>query len=146
MIWWYWVVLGLALTAIELATPGGFFFIFFAVSALLIGLVELVGGFQQDWMQWSLFPVISLACLALFRKPLLAFMQRGDRGGAVDSLVNEVALPTSAIPAGQHGRAELRGTTWNVRNIDTRLLASGERCRVVAVRDLELDIRAERGP
>ena len=67
MIWWYWVVLGLALTAIELATPGGFFFIFFAVSALSIGLVELLGGLGQDWMQWSLFPIISLACLALFR-------------------------------------------------------------------------------
>ena len=145
MIWWYWVVLGLSLTAIELATPGGFFFIFFAVSALLIGLVELLGGLGQDWMQWSLFPVISLVCLAIFRRPLLTFMQRGQRAGAVDSLVDEVALPTSAIAAGQHGRAELRGSTWSVRNVDTRLLESGERCRVVAVRDLELDIRAERG-
>ena len=25
MIWWYWILLGLLLAAIELATPGGFF-------------------------------------------------------------------------------------------------------------------------
>jgi membrane protein implicated in regulation of membrane protease activity len=27
MLWWYWIVLGLALVALELATPGGFFVI-----------------------------------------------------------------------------------------------------------------------
>ncbi len=37
MIWWYWVVLGLLLTGLELATPGGFFVIFFGVGALLVG-------------------------------------------------------------------------------------------------------------
>ncbi|MGH9255147.1 MAG: NfeD family protein [Vicinamibacterales bacterium] len=145
MIWWYWILLGLVLTAIELATPGGFFFIFFAVSAVLLGLLELAGLAGTDWVQWVLFSVLSVACVALFRKPLLERLRRAERSGPVDSLIGEVAVAAAPIPAGQYGRAELRGSTWSVRNVDDGAVRAGERCRVVAVRGLELDIRPERG-
>ena len=145
MIWWYWILLGLLLAAIELATPGGFFFIFFAVSALLIGVLDMMGLVESDALQWGLFSVLSLACLALFRKPLLERMNREARAEAVDSLVGELATAAAPIAAGAHGRAEVRGTTWTVRNVDAVPLAGGERCRVVAVSGgLELDIRSER--
>ena len=141
MIWWYWVVLGLALTALELATPGGFFAIFFAVSAVLIGLLEVAGVLERDWVQWVAFPLVALASLAVFRKPLLDLMR--GRGDQVDSLVGEVAFAADPIGPGQHGRAELRGSTWPARNVDPSPLARGQRCRVVAVRGLELDLRPE---
>ena len=144
MIWWYWILLGLALLAVELATPGGFFFIFFAVSALMIGLLEIIDLVSVDWLQWVLFSVFSIVCLALFRKPLLERMRASERTEAVDSLVGEVAVVATPIPSGQHGRAELRGSMWNARNVDDGTLNAGERCRVVAVRGLEIDIRPER--
>jgi membrane protein implicated in regulation of membrane protease activity len=145
MIWWHWILLGLVLAAIELATPGGFFFLFFAVAALLIGLFEVIGLLETDAIQWGLFSVISIACVAFFRKPLLERMNQAEVKDAVDSLVGELATAAATIPAGQHGRAELRGTMWTVRNVDPATVAAGERCRVVAVRGLELDIRPERG-
>ena len=144
MIWWYWILGGLVLAAIELATPGGFFFMFFAVAAVLVGLLELAGILDADALQWALFSIISVACLALFRKPLLQRINRGEPREAVDSLVGELVTATDAIPPGQFGRAELRGTMWTVRNVDEMTLTPGERCRVVAVRGLELDIRPER--
>jgi membrane protein implicated in regulation of membrane protease activity len=144
MIWWYWILLGLVLLAVELATPGGFFFIFFAVSALVVGLLDVIGLIEVDWLQWALFSVVSIVCLAVFRKPLLERMRASERTEAVDSLVGEVAVATTAIPAGQHGRAELRGSMWSARNVDDGMLSAGERCRVVAVRGLEIDIRPER--
>jgi len=145
MIWWYWILLGVILAAIELATPGGFFVIFFAVGAVLVGLVELAGILEVDSAEWALFTVVSLASLALFRKPLLQRMNRTDRSEAVDSLVGELVIADEAIPPGQHGRAQLRGSTWTVRNVGERTTVAGERSRVVAVRELELDIRPERG-
>jgi membrane protein implicated in regulation of membrane protease activity len=145
MIWWFWILLGLLLAAIELATPGGFFFIFFAVSALLVGMLELLHILESDALQWGLFSILSLVCLAFFRKPLLERMNREARGeAAVDSLVGELATATAPIAAGDHGRAEVRGATWTVRNVDTVPLAVGDRGRVVAVNGLELDIRSER--
>jgi membrane protein implicated in regulation of membrane protease activity len=144
MIWWYWVLLGLVLAAIELATPGAFFFAFFAVAALLVGLLEFLGVLGSDPLQWAVFSVLSIGCLLLLRKPLTEWMGRSDHAEAVDSLVGELVVPVSVIPAGEHARAELRGAIWNVRNVDSREVVTGERCRVVAVRELELDIRSER--
>jgi membrane protein implicated in regulation of membrane protease activity len=142
MIWWYWILLGLVLAAIELATPGGFFFAFFAISALIVGLLEWVGVLSSDPVQWAVFSVLAVACLAALRRPLLERMN--PTAGAVDSLVGELAVPAGPIAAGDYGRAELRGSTWSVRNVDPSAIAAGERCRVVAVRGLELDIRSER--
>jgi membrane protein implicated in regulation of membrane protease activity len=145
MSWWYWILFGLALAAIEMATPGGFFFAFFAVAAFVVGLLELAGVLEADAMQWALFSAVSVACLVFFRKPLLERMNRSEATGSVDSLVGELAVPAAAIPPGEHGRAELRGSMWVVRNVDVGAVSAGERCRVVAVRGLELDIRSERG-
>jgi membrane protein implicated in regulation of membrane protease activity len=143
MNWWLWMVLGLVLAAIELATPGGFFVIFFGVGALVVGGLTLAGAVDAPWLQWLLFPVIALVALRLFRKPLLARMRAGDTVREVDSLVGEVAIAITEMAPQQHGRAELRGTTWNARNADRALVAAGQRCRVVAVEGLMLDIVAE---
>jgi hypothetical protein len=144
MIWWYWILLGLLLAVIELATPGGFFFMFFAVSALLIGVLDLLNILESDALQWMLFSVLSVACLAIFRKPLLERVNRDTLPDTVDSLVGELAHVSTPIAAGQYGRAEVRGAMWTVRNVEAVSVESGERCRVVAVRGLELDIRSER--
>ena len=144
MTWWYWILLGLLLAAIELATPGGFFFAFFAVSALLVGLFDWVGLLESAPVQWGLFSALSVGCLAFFRRPLLEWMARHENTESIDTLVGELALPAAAIASGDHGRAVRRGAIWSVRNVDSGALAAGERCRVVAVRGLELDIRSER--
>ena len=144
MIWWYWILLGLFLAAIELATPGGFFFIFFAVAALVVGLLDVLGVIDAAPLQWGLFSAMSVVCLAVFRRPLLEWMRKGERHEAVDSLVGELAVPQAVIASGDHGRAEVRGATWIVRNVDAVPVQAGERSRVVAVNGLELDIRSER--
>ena len=142
MTWWSWVALGLVLGAIELATPGGFFIVFFGVAALVVGLVQLAGVDLPAWGQWLAFPVLAIVALRLFRRPLLARLQPAEASD-VDSMVSEVALPVTAIEPGQHGRAELRGTVWTARNVGDTAVAAGQRTRVVAVNGLQLDIRPE---
>ena len=143
MVWWFWIVLGLALAAIELATPGGFFVIFFAVGALAVGALALIGVVNTPWVQWLLFPVMSVVALRLFRQPLIGRMQTRGEAGEVDSLVGEVAVAVGDIAPGRHGRAELRGTGWSARNVGTTPIAAGQRCRVVAVDGLTLDLHQE---
>ena len=143
MTWWFWIALGLALSALELATPGGIFIIFFGVAALVIGLLALAGLSGPLWVQWLLFPVLALVSLRVFRRPILNRLGIGGNRGDVDSLVGEVAVTAETLAPGAHGRAELRGTTWNARNVDTVPIVPGQRCRVVAVQGLMLDLRSE---
>ena len=142
MLWWLWIVLGLVLIALELATPGGFFVIFFGAAALTVGALALLDIVQAVWAQWLLFPIVALVTLRLFRQPLLGYMRVGAEHD-VDSLVGEVAVAAADIAPGQHGRAELRGSSWSARNVDTSTLAAGQRCRVVAIQGLMLDLRQE---
>jgi membrane protein implicated in regulation of membrane protease activity len=144
MPWWLWIAAGVVLAALELATPGGFFLIFVGVAALVVGGIEVFGLLSQAWMQWLLFPVLALLALKYVRRPLLERMQLHDRGkDDVDSLVGAVAVTAGVISPGGHGQAELRGTTWSARNVGEVPLIAGQRCRVVAVDGLMLNLRSE---
>ena len=144
MIWWYWVVLGLLLAGLEVATPGGFFLIFFGVGALVVGGLAVVGAGGPAWVQWLLFTVFSVAALLFFRAPLLRLMEaRTPRSGDIDSLRGEVAVAMDGIPAGGLGRAQLRGTVWTARNLGPDPITPGERCLVTSVDGLTISIRRE---
>jgi inner membrane protein len=142
MAWWQWILLGLALSALELATPGGFYLIFFGVSAILVGLASLVGFLVPAWFEWLAFSVGSIVMLLLFRRRLMQLIQPG--AGDVDSLIGETALPLETIRPGAIGRAEMRGTVWSARNVHDSELARGQRARVQRVDGLTLYLVPER--
>jgi membrane protein implicated in regulation of membrane protease activity len=144
MVWWYWMVLGLALLGAEMTTPGGFYIIFFGLSALLVGTLVGLEIVNTDSLQWLLFSVIAIASLLLFRGPLLARMSDGPKVPAeIDSLVGEVVIPLEALPAGATGRAELRGTTWTAKNVGPTAFHKGQRGKVTKVDGLTLWITIE---
>jgi membrane protein implicated in regulation of membrane protease activity len=60
--------------------------------------------------------------------------------------VGETAVPLAPIAPDAVGKAELRGTPWDARNVTVEPLAAGQRCRVVGVEGLMLSISSqERG-
>jgi inner membrane protein len=142
MPWWLWLLAGLALAALELLTPGGFYLIFFGIAAILIGLLGAIGFGGPFWTQWLAFALFSIVLVLAFRRPMLKMMQ--PDGGEVDSLVGEIAIASEPILPGGVGRAELRGATWAARNLHTAPLAQGARCRVERVDGLMLFLVPER--
>lgn len=142
MIWWYWMVLGLLLVGLEVATPGGFYLLFFGLSALLVGTAAGVGLVAADWMQWLLFSVFAIVSLFLFRAPLARAMQHHVGEPAIDTLVGEQAIVLAPIAAGGVGKVELRGSTWNACNGGTTILTQNQRCRVDRVDGLTLWVTA----
>lgn len=139
--WWMWILLGVGLAVIELLTPGVLFFVFFAVAAIVVGLLALAGLVEREWIQWALFSALALVALRVFRAPLLARFQK-DTHPEVDSLVGETAIAAAGMAPGDYGRVELRGSMWNSHNVGTTAIAAAERCRVVAVDGLRLDVAA----
>lgn len=138
MTWWLWLLLGMGLLAGEMLTPGGFYFAFFGVGAILTGLLARLGLVSEEWVQWLLFTAISLASLVPFRSRLVRWAAADTAGGPVDTLVGEEVLLLEDVASGGSGRAELRGTTWNVRTSGARTLRRGDRARVARVEGLTL--------
>ncbi|MFN8061954.1 MAG: NfeD family protein [Vicinamibacterales bacterium] len=139
--WWHWLVVGLVCAAIELATPGGFFMIFFGVAGVVVALLVLAGAAGPAWSQWLLFSAISVMALVFFRAPLLRALQRSTpHRHAMDTLVGETAVVVDALPPGGIGKAELRGTVWTAKNTTAVALAPGQRCRVTRVDGLQIGL------
>jgi len=144
MAWWLWVVLGLGLLLCESLTPGGFFFLFFGLGAVVVGALVWAGAAEPASLQWFLFTVLSLAALVPLRGRLLRRLASGpDAAVGVDSLVGQLALVLDDLPPGELGKAELRGTAWNARNGDQCALRRGQRGKVTRVDGLTLWLQAE---
>lgn len=144
MLWWYWLLLGLGFLGLETLTPGGFYFLFLGVAALIVGGLSLARVAGPEWAQWALFSVVSVLLLAVARKPLLAQTRpKPGHDGRRPELVGESATLLEDLAPGALGKAELRGTTWSARNGDETALTSGQRCRVHRVDGLTLWVRAE---
>ena len=144
MIWWYWMVLGLVLLGAEMTTPGGFYILFFGLSALIVGTLTGLNIVQTEWLQWLFFSVIAVSSLLVFRGPLLTRLGTGGAGqAAVDSMIGETAIPLEAIAAGATGKAELRGTIWTAKNVGTTPFSRGQRGKVTRVEGLTLWIVTE---
>lgn len=143
MTWWIWILLGFALLAAEMMTPGGFYLLFFGCGALAVGLLTALGWTGPLWLQGVFFAVLSIFSVLVFRKPLVQKMKSPEDGRQVDSLVGEIALPVDRIQANGFGKVELRGTVWNARNVGDEAVQPKQRCRVEKVDGLTLWVRPE---
>lgn len=144
MIWWYWMLVGLALLGAEMITPGGFYILFFGLAALVVGGLAGLGLVQAEWLQWLLFSGLAVLSLLVFRGPLLAWIKAQEvETPAVDSMGGETAIPVEDLVPGGIGKAELRGTIWTAHNAGPALLKKNQRCKVERVEGLTLWITAE---
>jgi membrane protein implicated in regulation of membrane protease activity len=145
VLWWHWIVFGLILALGEVATPGGFFLIFFGTAAIVVGVLDASGLADALWMQLALFSILSMGSLALFRGRLQhrlnldAQLQPG-----VDQLIGEIGVVGGELLPGAIGKVEVRGSNWSARNTSGTVLPAGSRCRVLAVDGLMLDVAPER--
>ena len=138
-----WLAAGFVLLVLELATPSGFFIMFFGVGAILTGVLASVGLLTSLGAQWFAFTAASVLTLLLFRRKIQAMVEATGARPPVDSLVGEVATPLEGIAPGAVGRATLRGSTWEARNDGEVGVYANQRCRVVRVSGLQLGLVAE---
>jgi len=140
--WWLWMLLGLALLAAEILTPGGFFIIFFGAAALGVGLLKLLGIVDSLALEGLVFAVLAVTGLVFFRKPLMQkFRHLSTPQKEVDSLTTEIGVALHDIPPRALGKVELRGAVWSAQNVGDALIPKTARCRIDSVDGLTLNVR-----
>ena len=133
MTWWAWMILGAVLLAAELfAVDAQFYLVFLGVSAAVVGLATMFGITLPEWGQWLAFAVISVLFFVTFRKALYEKI-RGGGEGYQQRYVGEVVKVGDEIAAGGRGRAEYRGSDWNIQNVGESPITAGGSAKVVEV-------------
>lgn len=141
MVWWMWIVFGLALLVFEVLTPGGFFAVFFGIAALFVAFLVRFDIVTGVWAQWLLFAIVGAGFLAVFRPVIRkAFESRLPK---VDSLVGEIAVASEDFGPDSRGKAELRGSSWNAHFQGSAPAKKGDRLKVTKVDGLWLSVEHE---
>ena len=125
MPWWGWVALGTLLLGAEMAlVDAEFFLVFIGISALLVGIADLLGLALPAWGEFLVFAIIAGGSMVLFRQKVYALV-KGSAKDIETIPVGETLSVDVEIPVGGRGRAECRGTTWSVVNVGTEAIAAG---------------------
>lgn len=135
--WWMWFLFGILLLLAEFVTPGAFYQFFFGVGALVVGVIGMVGLRLPLAVDLVIFLVVSVGTLVVLRRPLLEKLG-STTSSKVDRLEGETALAMDKIAVDGFGKAELRGTVWNARNVGWTVIAKAERCRVMSTEGVTL--------
>lgn len=139
--WWMWMVAGFIMLATEMVVPG-FFLLFFGIGAVLMGFFQLLVPGVELWVELLIFLSMSSLWLALFRRKLVAYIEKKNPPKAVDSIQGEFAMAMEDIAPGQISKAELRGSSWNALNLGVTVIVKGQRCRVELMDGLTLHVRS----
>jgi membrane protein implicated in regulation of membrane protease activity len=142
MTWWIWILIGFALLIVEVVIPGGIIWLFFGVSAIVVGGLVALGVGGPLWVQVLLFSAMSVVSLLTLRGPILRRMNlRGDGDDPVDSLAGKEAIVLEDIAPMAEGKVELRGTPWTAHNVGENPLIAGHKCIVDRNDGLKLYVR-----
>jgi len=127
---WTWFVLGLILLGLEILAPGTIF-LWFGLSALVVGLISLVFDFAWQ-VDVTLFLVLSLASLLIGRKLMRRLAsEKGDpglnqRGSRYVGREFTLAAPLSEGA----GNLSIDDTIWRITGPD---LPAGTKVRVDSI-------------
>jgi inner membrane protein len=138
--WWMWFLFGMLLLLLEFLTPGAFYQFFFGVGGIVVGLIVAVWPGMPLGAQLGVFLILSLGSLAVLRKPLQKRFGK-DSEDNVDKLPGETAVAMEDIAVDGLGKAELRGSVWNARNVGAAPIEESQRCRVESRDGLTISIK-----
>jgi membrane protein implicated in regulation of membrane protease activity len=134
LVWWHWMVFGLALGLTELAVPS-FFLIWFALGALLVGAALLVAPELSLAAQILLWTLASAAMTVLWFK-VLRDKSNLMRSGQADDVLGEIGVLVRAVQPFEKGEVRFQkpvmgSEVWPC--LADEAIAAGERVRVLAV-------------
>jgi inner membrane protein len=140
MPWWGWLALGAVLLGAEIAVQTEFWLATIGAAAMVLGLGLTLIDDPRIWVQWIAFAMLAVAFNLLFRRQLHEKLI-GQPPGLEPELIGESGVALAAIAPGEQGPVELRGSTWQARNVGTESVALRAPVRVTAVRGILLEVR-----
>jgi membrane protein implicated in regulation of membrane protease activity len=130
---WIWLVAAVVFAAGEMATPGSFFLLFFALGALVAAVLAFADvGLTVEWIA---FLAVSVSSLAALRPLIRRFDAAGeDRGVGAQRLVGQTGTVLREIPgAGELGLVRVDREEWRAESLDGSPIPPGAAVKVADI-------------
>lgn len=129
---WYWLIGGVLLCALEAFSPG-MFFLWVGVAALATGLLLILVDLSLAW-SLPVFGALAIAAVLVGRRFYGAAEKESDQpflNRRADAMVGRTYVLAQPIKSGE-GRLVVNDTQWRVRGPD---LPAGTKVRVTGVEE-----------
>ena len=140
--YWHWLVLGLSLIIFEIIAPTAVF-LWFAVAAVIVGLILLFFPDVSWETQVMLFSILSIAAVIAWRLYIKKYPPADNQYPTLnkrgEDLVGRVFTLQEDI-VDNYGKIRVDDTMWKIRGAD---ITAGKRVRVVEVDGTVLVVRPE---
>jgi membrane protein implicated in regulation of membrane protease activity len=136
-----WLSLGILLLLVEVTT-GGFWVGFFGLGAIAVGALVWFGVIESLNAQIAAFVLASVLPLLLFRRSLVAWLNRDKPIVPIGDAAGQTAVVVSEIAPGAVGRVEFQGSTWDAEALSGEHFAPNSRVRIVKQDGTRLFVRS----
>lgn len=136
--WVIWIIVGVFFLILEMLTPTVFFFACIGISAVLSGVILLLGA--PPWLVWVVF-FLGALLLMFASRPLAKYLTRkGGLPSNVDSLMGQDGEVIETIePALPKGKILVAGQEWRARSKEK--INKGELVKVTGVDGVHLVVK-----
>lgn len=111
--------------------------IWFIGGALVAVIAYLFGA--PDWLQITLFIVVSAALLVSLRPVFSRYLKKNDIKTNVDRLIGKPAICTAPITEIEHGEVKIDGKIWTA--VAQEKIQIGEKVEVLAIDGVKLMVK-----
>ena len=134
-----WIFVAIASIVIEIITLGDLICIWFAVGALVSGLMAWAK--LSTALQFITFFVVSIGVMLIVR-PLAAKYMRGNVVATnSDRIIAMNAVVTKEITSDSWGERQVNGMTWSCISIDNQPVKKDTVVRIMAIDGVKLIVR-----
>ena len=137
----FWVVVGVLLLIIELATSG-FFFIFLGIGGLITAAATWVGLTPTLNSQILCFGVTSLVSMLVLRKNVKRVFAPKTGQPTFSEFVGDQATVVMDISVGHEGRVLYRGSEWIATSASTQPIYAGHKVVIKKTDGIKLVVAA----
>jgi membrane protein implicated in regulation of membrane protease activity len=124
-----WILVAVLCGAVEIFTAG-FWFLWLALSALIVAAVVSLALLQSLQGQLLVFAIITLIFVVFTRPLVLKLIKSNDTHSNVNALIGQHGISTTNISPLHYGQVKVNGEIWTAVateeiDIDVRIVVAG---------------------
>lgn len=133
-----WTLVAIVCGAIEIFTAG-FWFLWLAIAAIIVGLLVQVGLLTSLESQLLVFAIFSLILIIFTRPLIMKFVKTNDTVSNVNALIGQHGITLTSIVPMQFGQVKVNGEVWTA--VTEEELDENVRIEVIGIDGVKLLVR-----
>jgi membrane protein implicated in regulation of membrane protease activity len=134
-----WILVAIVAGAVEIVSAG-FWFMWLALSALLVAAAAGLGLLKSLELQLIVFSLLTLIFIVFTRPLVLKFIKTNDTISNVKALIGQHGIVITGVAPLQNGQVKVNGEIWSAASEET--IEPDQRVEVIGIDGVKLLVKS----